>query len=193
MDAPMQCVFTVNNLSIAARLNRIFFILFACVTLISCSNISPQDYMRESPALDFKRFLEGNLTGWGVYQERGGLVSKRFRIDMTANWQGNTGTFTERFSFNDGTKQTREWVLKRIDEHHYTGKANDSIGQGKGQVWGNTMHWNYTIRTKTDSGTYNLDYDYWMYLVDDKTLMNKATLSKFGYTLGDIFVTFHKQ
>jgi len=189
----MQCVFTVDNSSTIARLNRIFFILFACVALISCSNISPQDYAQESPSLDFKRFLQGNLTGWGLYQERAGRVSKRFRIDMMANWQGNTGTLTEHFNFNDGTKQVREWVITQIDEHHFTGKANDSIGLGKGQVWGNTMHWEYTIRTKTDSGTYDLDYDYWMYLIDDKTLMNKATLSKFGVTLGDIFVTFHKQ
>jgi len=136
--------------------------------------------------------LQGKLTGWGIFEDRSGKVVKRFRIDMTANWQGNKGTFIENFSFNDGTKQVRTWELTRIDDHHYTGKANDSIGVGQGEVWGNSMHWNYTIKTETDSGTYNLDYDYWMHLIDDKTLINRATLSKFGVTLGDIAVTFHK-
>lgn len=192
MDTTMKRIFTVNDLLITPRSNRIFLILLACFALLSCSNITPQDYAQESPALDFKRFLQGDLTGWGIYQERGGHVAKRFRIDMTADWQGNVGKFTERFSFNDGTKQVREWVLTRIDDHHYIGKANDSIGSGKGEVWGNSMHWNYTIRTKTDSGTYDLDYDYWMYLIDDKTLINRATLSKFGFALGDISVTFQK-
>lgn len=111
---------------------------------------------------------------------------------MTADWQGNVGTFTENFSFNDGTKQVRQWTLTRLDDHHYRGKANDSVGPGEGEVWGNSMHWNYTIRTDTDSGTYDLNYDYWMHLIDDKTLINRATLSKFGVTLGDIAVTFHK-
>lgn len=136
--------------------------------------------------------MQGKLTGWGIFEDRSGKVVKRFRIDMTANWQGNKGTFIENFSFNDGTKQVRTWELTRIDDHHYTGKANDSIGVGQGEVWGNSMHWNYTIKTETDSGTYNLDYDYWMHLIDDKTLINRATLSKFGVTLGDIAVTFHK-
>ena len=159
----------------------------------SCGNVVPHDYAEETPVLKFNEFLQGELTGWGIYQERSGHVAKRFRIDMTASWEGNTGSFVENFTFNDGTKQVRKWKLTRIDDHHYVGEANDSIGKGKGEVWGNTMHWRYTIRTETDNGTYDLDYDYWMYLIDDNTLMNRANLSKFGFTLGDIAVTFHKQ
>jgi len=172
---------------------RGLLVVGVCLLLVSCSNVVPNDYAHESPVLDFKNFLQGKLTGWGIYQDRSGRVVKRFRIDMTADWQGDVGKFTERFSFNDGSKQVREWVLTRIDDHHYTGKANDSVGEGKGEVRGNAMHWNYTISTQTDSGIYDLDYDYWMYLVDDKTLINRATLSKFGFQLGDIAVTFHKQ
>jgi len=172
---------------------KILFFASGSLLLISCGNVSPKNYANELPVFDFKKFLQGKLTGWGVYQERDGYVAKRFRIDMTADWQGDVGKFTERFSFNDGTKQVREWVLTRVDDHHYTGKANDSIGLGKGEVWGNSMHWNYTIRTNTDSGTYDLDYDYWMYLIDKNTLVNRATLSKFGFVLGDITVSFHKQ
>ena len=54
------------------------------------------------------------------------------------------------------------------------------------------MHWHYTIKTPTSSGTYDLDYDYWMYKIDEQTLINRATLSKFGVPLGDIAVTFRK-
>lgn len=178
----------------AGRRSLFAAIFFSIVlALVACSNAAPKDYAQETPILKFNEFLQGNLTGWGLYQERNGKVSKRFRIDMTADWQGNVGTFVENFSFHDGTKLEREWQLTRIDDHHYTGKANDSVGVGKGEIWGNTMHWNYTIRTETDSGTYDLEYDYWMYLIDENTLINRATISKFGFTLGDVFVTFHKQ
>ena len=193
MDTLMQYISIVKTMFTQLLCIRFTVAALVCLLFAACSNVTPNDYAQESPKLDFKRFLQGELTGWGIYQERGGHVAKRFRIDMTADWQGNVGKFTERFSFNDGSKQVREWVLTRIDDHHYTGKANDSVGEGKGEVWGNTMHWNYTISTQTDSGTYDLDYDYWMYLVDDKTLINRATLSKFGFQLGDIAVTFHKQ
>ncbi len=171
------------------------FLLVALIVLFltSCSSVEPKTYENQSPKFEFNKFLQGKLTGWGIFQGRDGEVQKRFRIDMTANWEGNVGTFVENFTFNDGTKQVREWELTRIDDHHYAGKANDSVGEGKGEVWGNSMHWNYTITTETDSGTYDLDYDYWMHMIDDKTLINRATLSKFGVTLGDIAVTFHKQ
>jgi len=175
------------------KISQLILISLISLSLISCSNVTPNEYAKETPILKFNEFLQGKLTGWGIYQERSGKVAKRFRIDMTASWEANEGTFIENFTFNDGTQQVRKWQLTRIDDHHYIGRANDSIGSGKGEVWGNTMHWNYTIRTETDSGTYDLDYDYWMYLIDDKTLINRATLSKFGYTLGDIAVTFHKE
>lgn len=167
------------------------FVLCILIGIAGCS-IKPRDYAQQTPTLDFQQFLQGKLTGWGVYQNRSGLVTKRFRIDMNADWQGNVGKFTENFTFDDGSKQVREWVLTKIDENHYTGKANDSVGLGNGELWGNTLHWDYTILTETDSGTYALDYDYWMYLVDENTLINRATLSKFGITVGDIIVTFHK-
>jgi len=178
----------INKLGI-----RFLIVALSILVLSSCSSVEPKAYANQSPKLEFNKFLQGKLTGWGIFQGRDGTVQKRFRIDMTANWEGNVGTFVENFTFSDGTKQVREWVLTRIDDHHYTGKANDSVGEGKGEVWGNSMHWNYTITTETDSGTYDLDYDYWMHMIDDKTLINRATLSKFGVTLGDIAVTFHKQ
>jgi hypothetical protein len=166
---------------------------FFPIALSACGNVAPIDYAAETPVLKFNSFLQGKLTGWGVFANRDGKVTKRFRIDMIADWQGDVGKFTEHFSFNDGTKQTREWLLTRIDDHHFTGKANDSVGAGRGESWGNTMHWNYTINTQTDSGNYDLDYDYWMYLIDDNTLINRATLSKLGFRLGDITVTFHRK
>jgi len=182
------------KLSLMGKRSAIYLsVILIALLSSSCSSVEPTAYKKQTPKLEFNKFLQGKLTGWGIYQGRNGEVQKRFRIDMTANWEGDTGTFIENFTFNDGTKQVREWALTRIDDHHYTGKANDSVGVGKGEVWGNSMHWNYTIRTVTESGTYNLDYDYWMHLIDEKTLINRATLSKFGFTLGDIAVTFHKQ
>ena len=174
------------------RLRYGLAILTSILVLSACSSVKPDDYASETPRLELNKFLNGKLTGWGIFQKTAGKVSKRFRIDMQASWHDNKGSFVEHFSFNDGTKQTRSWVMTRVDEHHYTAVANDSVGTGHGEVYGNTMHWHYTIKTPTSSGTYDLDYDYWMYKIDEQTLINRATLSKFGVPLGDIAVTFRK-
>ena len=161
------------------------------LALTACS-VSPEVYKEQTPALDITQFLNGKLLGWGIF-EQNGEVTKRFHIEMDAHWEGNKGTFIEHFTFNDGTKQVRSWDITRLNEHEFTGVANDSVGIGRGQMYGNSMHWNYTITTPTERGTYDLDYDYWMHLVDSNTLINRATLSKFGIPLGDISVTFRKQ
>jgi len=172
---------------------RTIFVMLGTALLAACSAVSPEDYRDESPRFVLEEFLNGKLSGWGIYQETGGRVVKRFRIDMEASWTGNKCKFVENFSFDDGSKQVRTWEITRIDEHHYEAVANDSVGPGKGEAYGNTLHWDYTIKTKTDSGTYDLNYDYWMYMIDKNTLINRATLSKFGVPLGDIAVTFHKK
>jgi hypothetical protein len=38
-----------------------------------------------------------------------------------------------------------------------------------------------------------VQFDDWMYLVDDKVMLNKATMSKFGIRLGEVTLSFTKK
>jgi hypothetical protein len=38
-----------------------------------------------------------------------------------------------------------------------------------------------------------VQFDDWMYQMDDKVVINKATMSKFGITLGELVVNFKKR
>ena len=35
--------------------------------------------------------------------------------------------------------------------------------------------------------------DDWMYLIDDRVMLNRATMSKFGVRLGEVFLSFTKE
>ncbi len=44
-----------------------------------------------------------------------------------------------------------------------------------------------------DGKEYEVQFDDWMFLVDDRVLLNRATMSKFGVTLGEVLLSFTKQ
>ena len=40
---------------------------------------------------------------------------------------------------------------------------------------------------------YNVHFNDWMWQLDDTIMMNRAVFSKFGFRLGEVFITFIKQ
>jgi len=43
-----------------------------------------------------------------------------------------------------------------------------------------------------DGKVYDVQFDDWMYLVDEKVMLNKAVMSKFGIRLGEVTLSFTK-
>ncbi len=58
---------------------------------------------------------------------------------------------------------------------------------------GNTFHWTYTLALPVDGTVYEVQFDDWMYLIDDKVMLNRAQMRKFGIHLGDVTLSFHKR
>jgi hypothetical protein len=44
-----------------------------------------------------------------------------------------------------------------------------------------------------DGTTYHVDFDDWMFLMDDKVMINRATMSKWGFNLGEVTLSFVKR
>jgi hypothetical protein len=44
-----------------------------------------------------------------------------------------------------------------------------------------------------DGTTYEVQFDDWMYQMDDKVMLNRATMSKFGIELGEVLLSFRKR
>jgi hypothetical protein len=41
--------------------------------------------------------------------------------------------------------------------------------------------------------TWNVEFDDWMYLMDEQTMLNKSKMSKWGFDLGEVTLAFSKQ
>ncbi|MBP9730709.1 MAG: DUF3833 domain-containing protein [Moraxellaceae bacterium] len=171
---------------------RIFLVILTSFLMVACS-ARIEDYRNMQPALDLQEYFDGNITAWGQFQDRSGMVIKRFRVDMTGTWVGNEGTLDERFTYDDGSTQQRIWKIKKHDNDRYTGRADDVIGEAEGMAAGPALQWSYTLALPVDGKIYNVRFNDWMYLHDKHTMMNRAVMSKFGVKLGEITLTFRKE
>jgi len=161
--------------------------------LASCAGPQVQSYAQEKPQLDLRTYFNGTLDAWGVFTDRSGLVVKRFTVVMTCTWQGDEGVLDEAFVYADGTKQRRIWRLKAGLDGRYTGRADDVVGEAMGQVSGNAFRWGYTLALPVDGRVWQVDFDDWMYLMDERVMLNKATMSKWGVKLGEVTLSFTRR
>jgi hypothetical protein len=161
------------------------------IGLTACS-VTPQEYADETPTMDMKTYFNGPIQAWGLFQNYREKVIKRFHVSMTGKWKDDKGTLDEHFTYSDGTTQRRVWNLVRIDANNYTGTADDVVGEARGVAYGHALRWQYTMALEVDDDTYHVQFDDWMYLIDENTVINRSVMSKFGVDVGEVILVFIK-
>lgn len=175
-------------------MSRIKTMLVAvAVMLAGCGSVPVEQYRNERPALNLQQYFNGTVDAWGIFQDRSGKVVKRFTVRIDARWSGNTGTLDEHFEYSDGTTSRRVWTLQQLDPHRFRGTADDVVGEARGELHGNALRWQYVLKLDVDGRTWEVDFDDWMYLMDDQVMLNRSVMSKFGVRLGEVILTFRKR
>lgn len=172
---------------------KILFAAAFALGLAGCAATNVDTYRAEKPVLDIQKYLNGTLDAWGIFQGRSGEVKKRFHVVIDAKWNGDIGTLDEHFSWSDGTTSRRVWTLTKQTNGTFIGTADDVIGAAKGEAPGNALHWRYVLALPVNDKVYNVTMDDWMFLLDDKVMMNRTTMSKFGFRVGELSITFVKR
>ena len=83
--------------------------------------------------------------------------------------------------------------MKKLPDGRYIGTADDVVGEAAGQTGGNALNWKYVLALPVDGKVYHVNFDDWMYLMDDQVMLNRAVMSKFGFRLGEVTLAFHKR
>ena len=161
--------------------------------LTGCAGPTPADYAAEKPVLDLKTYFNGELVAHGLFTDRSGKVVRRFVVQMTGSWNGGQGTLDERFTYSDGKTERRVWRLTDEGGGRWSGRADDVIGVAAGVAAGNALNWRYTLALPVDGKVYEVQFDDWMFLMDERVMLNKAVMSKFGIRLGEVTLSFHKK
>ena len=170
-----------------------------CIGLVlsACAGQKISQYANEKPVLDLSEYFSGTIDAYGIFTDRSGEVKKRFTVLIRANWTvvdgKKTGVLDESFEYSDGTKQKRIWRLTEVSPGKYLGRADDVVGDAQGEAAGNALNWAYTLALPVDGTIYHVQFDDWMYLMNDKVMLNKAQMRKFGIYLGEVTLSFSKR
>ena len=171
--------------------------LLTAILLGGCAGIDVEQYRAEKPQLDMRKFFTGTVDGWGMFQDRSGKVIKRFHVVIEAKWEGDTGTLDERFTWSDsepgGNPPRRVWTLRDTGGGRFTGTAGDVVGEALGETAGNALRWRYVLALPVDGKTLHVDFDDWMFLVDDQVMLNRSLMSKYGFALGEVTLSLRRR
>ena len=162
------------------------------IMLSGCSKTL--DYYEGSlPTADIKEYFNGHIKAWGLIQDWRGRVTTRFDVDMVGSWQGNQGKLEEEFRYYDGKTQKRIWYITKHQDGTYDGTANDIIGKAAGKLLGSAVRWNYVMDIPVDNTTYRVNFDDWMWQMNDGVLINRSYIKKFGITVAELTLFMQKQ
>lgn len=167
----------------------LLLILFV-VPLGGCSVMQPKDFEGTRPHFDLFAYFDGETRAWGIFQDRSGKLKRQFSVDIRGEVEGAELTLTEDFVYADGEVQQRIWHIRRLDAHRYEGRADDVVGTATGLAYGNALNWRYTLRLPYRGSALEVKFDDWMFLQADNVLVNRATVSKFGFKVGEVTLFF---
>ncbi|WP_420862120.1 DUF3833 domain-containing protein [Algirhabdus cladophorae] len=184
-------------------MNGIFFaavgatLAFALVYLVrrltSFSSQKPDDFAGQGPEFDLRKELNGDILCEGVIYGPTGKISSRFVADMHAKWDGNVGRMTERFVYDNGDTQDREWTLTMGNDGSVKATAPDVVGTGHGRAVGPAFLMNYKFKLPKASGGHVLDTVDWMYLVESGSIINRSQFRKYGIKVAEIVATMRRK
>ncbi len=170
--------------------------LMAFVVLAGCAGRPALDDPALSDrTLNLEDFFDGPVTASGQFQDIFGTVRRRFDVDIASTWDGDTLTLTEDFVYDDASTERRVWTLTKTGADTWEGTAPGVRGTALGRESGDTFNWRYTIDLPVGpeaDDTLRATFDDWMWLMSDRTLLNRAYMSRAGIPLGEVIIWFEK-
>ena len=177
------------------KLLRSILLIISLILITSCSknnSMKPEDFKNKEPRLIIEEYLSGNIKAWGVLQNRSGKVTRQFSADLNGTWDGKQLILKEKFIWDDGEIQDREWKINKIDEHNYEGTAGDVVGKAIGYSYGPAFKFEYVLLVPVKGRELKITFDDWIFKQDERVAINRATMTKFGFKVAELTVVFVK-
>ena len=152
---------------------KYLLLIIISVLITSCSSnqaMKPEDFKNQKPRLIIEEYLSGNVKAWGILQNRSGKVTRQFSADLDGKWDGKQLILDEKFVWNDGEIQNRQWTINKIDEHNYEGTAGDVVGTAKGFSYGPAFKFEYVLLVPVKGREMKITFDDWIFMQDERAV-----------------------
>jgi hypothetical protein len=144
------------------------------------------------PAFDLFRFLAGRTVAHGVFEDRFGKLRRSFTVEIEGKANDGVLTLEEDFIFSDGTTDHRLWRLEKTAEDRFTAICGDTLAPADGRIGPEQCEMSYKIMLDIGSRQLAVRFDDVFYPLDDTTMINRATVTKLGFRLGQTIIVLSK-
>ena len=157
------------------------------------SECHDRKYETANQPLRLGEFFDGELEARGEFRAPFGRVKRRFQATVTGTREGNVIRIEERFLYDDGATESREWMIEALGDERYRGRATDVVGEAIGRVENGRLRWSYPIDLAIGKRVRRVRFDDEFCLVEPNSLLNTADISKFGVRIGRVIQTFARR
>ncbi len=171
---------------------RNFVMVATMFVLAGCGGMKPEQFKDATPTLNLFEFFEGRTMAWGIFEDRFGNLRRQFEVTIDGTVDGNVLTLDEDFIYRDGEESNRVWTITRLDDHNLEGEADDVIGKAVGVTYGNALNWTYDMDLKVGDSLWRVKFDDWLYRQPGNVIVNKATVTRWGFEIGTVTLFFRK-
>jgi len=183
MSPTLNCHFLSHRLIIAS----------AAMLLGGCASKPIETFTNTRPVLKPEKFFAGRTHSWGVLESSSGKPTEVLNTATNGQWDGNSLHFEQDIVFEHGKRQHRSWLVRRLDEHHYSATGTGIVGTAHGEAYGSVFHLDFTLDALPGNPLGHVHMSQWMYLQSDGvTLVNQDTLTKAGIIIMEITEQFRK-
>ena len=167
--------------------------LLAVIIVAGCvGKPALEDQKLSSRDFNLDEYFDGRVVAKGQFQGVFGTVRRRFDVVIDGTWDGETLRLVEDFTYEDGSEEQRIWTLQKTGPETWRGTAPGVIGDAVGEERGDSFNWKYRIDLPVPDGTLRVRFDDWMWLIDDRTVLNRAYMKKFGADIGEVIIWFER-
>ncbi|NCF48042.1 MAG: DUF3833 family protein [Bacteroidetes bacterium] len=151
------------------------------------------------PDFNPKEYFAQNLAAYGVFVDRFGVIRRQFEVSVTGT-RSDTGFIRDELClYDDGERETRQWTVTETRseagdgggvKRFYQGSCLDVVGMAAGVCSQNMLRWQYRFRLAMFGRKVTVKFDDVMVLHAGGVMVNRAVVSKWGFRLGEVLLTF---
>jgi len=170
-------------------------IIIVCLVfplLIGCASPKLENVVSKDIPFDLIEYFKGKTTAWGLVVDRFGNLQRTFKVNLTGKRDNQKLILKEYFTYNNGEKEYREWVITKTKSGSYEGKSKNTIGVAKGKKIGNTMRMVYDTKISVGETDIRVSFDDRFVKTDKNVLINRAEILKWGIKIADVTIFFSK-
>lgn len=135
-------------------------------------------------------YFDGQLDAFGLFIDRFGKVQRQFRVTIKGQRTEDGFILDEYFTYDDGELETRKWTVTACGDGIYRGECADVVGHATGILTDNVLSWKYKFNLPMFGRVVTVKFDDVMALQAGAILVNRAKVSKWGFLLGEVLISF---